>query len=103
MFWFLFFSCLCFTYYPWTWTLHRPIKGKKKPSATTLARALGMGFVRRFSTSMREEKVRTFKAEGPESDSRACRAIGWRMDFSTIREVAPMALLPISDEEVESA
>ena len=54
----------------------RPVRGKKKPSATIFARAFGMGFCRFFSTAMREEKVRTLRALGPENLSAASAAMG---------------------------
>ena len=56
----------------------RPVRGKKKPSATTLASGLGMTFFL-FSTSMRDENVLTFKTLGPDILSAASRAIGWIM------------------------
>ena len=66
----------------------RPVRGKKKPSATILARALGMGFERLASTWIREEKVRILRALGPERLSAARRAMGWIIDFSRFLETA---------------
>lgn len=40
------------------WREKRPVRGKKKPSATTLARLLVVGFERLDSTAMRVENVR---------------------------------------------
>ena len=54
----------------------RPVRGRKKPSATIFARAFGMGFWRFFSTAMREEKVRTLRALGPVNLSAASAAMG---------------------------
>src|SRR5690349_4999550 len=54
----------------------RPVRGKKKLSATICASALGMGFLRAASTSMRELKVRTLSTLGPLSVSAACEASG---------------------------
>ena len=70
-------------YYDWRCIRQRPVRGKKKPSATTLARAFGMGFCRFFSTAMREEKVRTLSALGPVNLSAASAAMGWIMVFSS--------------------
>lgn len=61
---------------------HRPVRGRKNPSATIFARALGIGFCRFFSTAMREEKVRTLSALGPANLSAADRAMGCSMEFS---------------------
>ena len=58
------------------WIRQRPVRGKKKPSATIFARAFGMGFCRFFSTAMREEKVRILRALGPEILSAASAAMG---------------------------
>ena len=69
-------------YYDWRCIRQRPVRGKKKPSATTLARAFGMGFCRLFSTAMREENVRTLSALGPVNLSAASAAMGWIMVFS---------------------
>lgn len=60
----------------WRWIRQWPVRGRKNPSATILARALGIGFVRLASTDMREEKVRILRALGPESLSAAEAAIG---------------------------
>ena len=54
----------------------RPVRGKKKPSATTLARAFVVGFLRFCSTAIRDEKVRTLRIEGPVSLSAREAAIG---------------------------
>ena len=42
-----------------------------------------MGFCRFFSTAMREEKVRTLSALGPDNLSAASAAMGWIMVFSS--------------------
>ena len=42
-----------------------------------------MGFCRFFSTAMREEKVRTLRALGPDILSAALAAMGWIMLFSS--------------------
>ena len=65
------------------WMRHRPVRGKKKPSATIFARALGIGFCRFFSTAMREEKVRTLRALGPVIWFAAEAAMGWIMVLSS--------------------
>lgn len=66
-------------YYDCIWIRQRPVNGKKKPSTTIFARALGIGFRRFFSTAMREEKVRTLRALGPVTLSAASAAMGWIM------------------------
>lgn len=70
-------------YCDWRCICQRPVRGKKKPSATTLARAFAMGFCRVFSTAMREENVRTLRALGPDILSAASAAMGWIMLFSS--------------------
>lgn len=73
--------------------LKRPVKGKKNPSATTLARAFGMGLTRFFSTSMRDENVRILSTLGPEKASAALRAMGRRMDCSSCLEAAAIGAM----------
>jgi len=71
---------------------NRPVRGKKNPSATTLARALVVGFLRFCSTAMRDEKVRTFKTEGPVSLSAKEAAIGDIIVFISVVERLSMAV-----------
>lgn len=47
-----------------------------------------MGFVRFFSTCMRDEKVRIFRALGPVRASAAFKAMGRRIDWSSCLEAA---------------
>lgn len=70
-------------YWVWRWRRQRPVRGRKKASATILASALELGFGRFFSTAMRDEKVRILSVLGPESRSAADAAIGWIMSLST--------------------
>lgn len=65
---------------------HPPVSGKKKPSATILASAFGIGRERFFSTSIRDENVRTLSALGPERVSAAWSASGWIIVFSILVE-----------------
>ena len=69
------------------------MRGKKKPSATILARELVMGFLRFFSTSMREENVRIFRALGPERVSAAERARGCIIFFSSEEVMAEVRVV----------
>lgn len=66
-------------------TSKRPLRGKKNPSAKTLWISFTLDFClcasrccRFFSTSIRDEKVRTLSALGPDTASAALVASGWR-------------------------
>lgn len=77
----------------------RPLRGKKKPSETILARALVVGFLRFDSTDRRELKVRILKMEGPVNLSAREAAMGaiivfesW-VDKESRAEGGPLALV----------
>jgi len=55
---------------------NRPVRGKKNPSETTLASWFAMGFLRFFSTDIREENVRILRICGPVSLSAKSAARG---------------------------
>lgn len=72
-----------------------PVKGKKKPSATILARLLVVGLERAFSTAMRVENVRddwSWRTEGPRDWEAMDSVIGWSIVSERVEVSVEIAL-----------
>lgn len=79
----------------WVIRPNRPVSGKKSPSERVLWKSCDVVFFRCcsrcfrfFSTSIREENVRTLRASGPETASAASRASGWRVVWESFLDIA---------------